>query len=150
MTLPPRPTRTADTILHASCVAVSGKAVLIRGASGLGKSSLALELMGRGAFLVADDRTCLIRHDRGVIAFAPAPLLGKIEARYIGILKAKTAPPTLVSLVIDLDHIETERLPPMRHCDLLGHDIPLLHKVDGPHFPAAVLQMLTTGRWNLT
>ena len=41
--------------LHASCIAVHGRGVLILGPSGAGKSSLALQLMALGADLVADD-----------------------------------------------------------------------------------------------
>ena len=63
-------------ILHASCAAFGEKAVLIRGASGSGKSALTLELLARGANLVADDRTCLRMTSRGVIAYAPHTLLG--------------------------------------------------------------------------
>ena len=44
-----------DTI-HASAVALGPVGLLIMGASGSGKSSLALELMARGAKLVADDQ----------------------------------------------------------------------------------------------
>ena len=41
--------------LHASCVAIDGRAVLIEGRSGEGKSDLALRLIDRGAALVSDD-----------------------------------------------------------------------------------------------
>jgi len=47
---------TATTTIHASCVAVDGKGLLITGASGSGKSALALQLMAFGAHLIADDR----------------------------------------------------------------------------------------------
>lgn len=134
-------------ILHASCAAFGEKAVLIRGASGSGKSALTLELLARGANLVADDRTCLRMTSRGVIAYAPHTLLGLIEARGIGILHAEKAQPTRVALVIDLDRTETERLPRARSCDLLGQTLPLLHKINGPHFAAAVLQYLRAGPW---
>jgi len=40
---------------HASCVDFDGKGVLILGASGSGKSSLALACMSLGARLVGDD-----------------------------------------------------------------------------------------------
>ena len=43
--------------LHASCVAINGQAVLLAGASGTGKSDLALRLIDHGAQLVADDQT---------------------------------------------------------------------------------------------
>ncbi len=136
-----------DEILHASCVALQDKAVLIRGASGSGKSSLTLELLTRGAMLVSDDRTCLIKRERGVVAYAPALLLGLIEARGVGILRADSAAPSPIALVVDLDQTETERLPDAQTCDLLGQQLPLLHKANEPHFAAAVLQYLRAGRW---
>ena len=63
----------AETIVHASCVTVQGRGVLITGASGSGKSALALSLMALGADLVADDRV-ILSLDRGrVMASAPVP-----------------------------------------------------------------------------
>ena len=47
--------------LHASCVAIGDLAVLIQGHSGAGKSDLALRLVDRGAKLVSDDYTLLLR-----------------------------------------------------------------------------------------
>ncbi|MCE8006761.1 MAG: serine kinase [Aestuariivita sp.] len=134
-------------ILHASCVAVVGRAVLIRGASGTGKSALALELMSRGAALISDDRTCLTRSAGAVIASAPETLSGLIEARGVGILRAPAGPPSPVMLSVDLDRTERDRLPPPRNQTILGQSIPLLHKVDSAHFPAAILQYLTSGPW---
>jgi HPr kinase/phosphorylase len=142
--------RRAPLILHASCVAFGGHAVLILGASGRGKSGLALQLMGFGAELVADDRTCLWRQDGAggpqVMADAPETLRGLIEARGVGILKAAAAGPVPVNLVVDLDQIETSRLPPLRRFALLDVDMPLVHMVDTPAFPAAILQYLRQGR----
>ena len=43
--------------LHVSTVAIGGRAVLIGGRSGQGKSDLALRLIDRGAALVSDDYT---------------------------------------------------------------------------------------------
>jgi len=45
--------------IHATCVALDGKAVLIQGASGRGKSALGLMLLGMGCVLVADDRVTI-------------------------------------------------------------------------------------------
>ena len=45
--------------IHATCVAIEGRGVLIVGPSGSGKSDLALRLIDRGAALVADDYTDL-------------------------------------------------------------------------------------------
>lgn len=137
---------TPPEIVHASCVAVQGRAVLIRGASGTGKSALALHLMALGAGLVADDRTCLQAREGQVIASCPEALGGLIEARFVGLLRAAPAPPAPLALVVDLDRVETRRLPPPRNTALLGQQIPLLHKVDHAHFPASILQYLKGGR----
>ena len=137
-------------ILHASCVAFEQRGVLILGASGRGKSGLALCLMGYGAGLVADDRTCLYLEDGDdgprVVADAPSVLRGLIEARGVGLLKAEPVGPVSVALIVDLDQAEESRLPPLRTRNLLGQDLPLVHMVDSPAFPAAILQYLKGGR----
>ena len=68
---------TADTIVHASCVALDRRAVLLRGASGCGKSALALQLMALGATLVADDRVILRLRDGALAASCPASIRGR-------------------------------------------------------------------------
>ena len=67
--------------VHASCVAVQGRGVLIRGASGAGKSALALQLMALGAKLVADDQTILTRKDGAIFASCSPRLRGMIDGR---------------------------------------------------------------------
>lgn len=132
----------ANTIsMHASTVAIAGKAVVIRGASGSGKSSLALQLMSLGAHLIADDRTVVERSSEArLIASCPSTIRGQIEARGIGILAADPAPPCIISLVVDLDQIESERLPHRHKTEILGVLVECIHKSDSPHFAAAVLQ----------
>ncbi len=71
--------------LHASCVAINGRAVLITGPSGAGKSDLALRLIDRGAVLVADDYCDLVVKDGRLFAQPPARIAGMIEVRGIGI-----------------------------------------------------------------
>ncbi|MCU0910148.1 MAG: HPr kinase/phosphatase C-terminal domain-containing protein [Rhodobacteraceae bacterium] len=132
-------------VLHATAVALEGRALLILGPSGSGKSALALQLMALGARLVSDDRTTVTLGDGHPVASAPTAILGRIEARGIGILAAEPAPPCPVALVADLAHAETERLPPPRQFDLLGIPIPLVHRIDSPHFPAALVQYLRGG-----
>ena len=137
-------------VIHASCVAYDNRAVLIRGASGRGKSSLALQLMALGAGLVADDRTCLAVEDHDgqtrLMASVPDALRGRIEARGLGILNANPVGPCPVALTVDLDQTETQRLPDLRHCEILSVSVPLLHMVDSSAFPAAILQYLKAGR----
>ncbi len=131
---------------HASCVAHQGKGVLICGASGSGKSGLALQLMALGAELVADDRVILKAEDGEMLASAPAQIAGKIEARGIGILNAKALPSAPVHVVIALDHAEKARLPEQYTITRLGITLPLLFRVDSPHFPSAIVHYLHHGR----
>lgn len=135
----------ARTLLHATSVSFSGRALLILGPSGSGKSGLALELMALGAALIADDRTEITLRDGHPVAGCPDPIRGRIEARGIGLLAAEPAPPAPVALAVDLGRSETERLPPPRTVELLGEKVPLLHKVETRHFPAALMQYLRGG-----
>lgn len=128
--------------LHASCVALAGRAVLIRGASGRGKSALALRLLALGAGLVADDRTRVWRAGPQVRAAAPASIAGLIEARGVGILHLPAMPPQPLALIVDMDAIETARLPAPQRETLLGVSLPVLKNCPAAHFPAALLLYL--------
>ncbi len=133
-------------LMHASCVAISGRGLLIIGPSGSGKSALALDLMALGARLVADDQTELSLHDKTVIARCPPALHGLIEARGVGILTAPALAKTTIVLVADLSQPESDRLPPHRKTLLLGQEVDLVLGQGNPHFPSAVLCYLTGSR----
>lgn len=141
-------------ILHASAVAFGGRGLLILGASGSGKSGLALDLMAWGAQLIADDRTVLSRAEDGVVATAPATIDGLIEARGIGVLPVGSCGAHRIDVVMDLDQREPERIPPARQITFLGQNLPLLHKPDTSHFAAGLLHYLQAGSiaegWNRT
>lgn len=113
--------------IHASTVAIGGRAVLIWGRSGSGKSDLALRLIDRGAKLVSDDYTLVKRTPGGLVASAPATIAGRMEVRGLGIVAVEAAPgETPVSLVVDLDG-ERERMPPEELSrPLLGVAVPLV------------------------
>jgi HPr kinase/phosphorylase len=136
----------APETLHATCVALDGRAVLILGPSGSGKSSLALDLMALGARLVADDRTIVTPGPDAPIATCPPAIRGRIEARGIGILSADPAPATPVALVVDLGQPEPDRLPPRRTRILAGHPVPLVQNPGTGPFAAAILLYLRHGR----
>lgn len=129
--------------VHATCVDISGKGVLIVGPSGSGKSSLALQLMSLGAQLVADDRTILSSHDGTVRATPPRTIAGRIEARGVGIICVEHRVKTSLSLVIDLAQVERVRLPQRHSMTLLDIPLPCLHKVDASYFPAAIHAYVT-------
>ncbi|MEH6645233.1 HPr kinase/phosphorylase [Sulfitobacter sp.] len=129
-------------IVHGTCVDMAGKGVLITGAAGSGKSSLALQLMALGAVLVSDDRTHLTSDNGKVRATPPPTIAGMIEARGIGILHVAYVEQAVVQLVVDMGVIETMRLPHIRSATLLDIPVRCLHKVDAPYFPVALLAYL--------
>ncbi len=133
--------------LHATAVAVDGRGLLIMGASGTGKSSLALAMIGLGAQLVSDDQTVLERVGDGVVLDCPVPdLRGVIEARGMGLLHAPIAKQVALALVVDLDTVETQRLPPTRMIEMLGCVFPLVRRAEQAHFPVALMLQLRHGR----
>ena len=132
--------------LHATTVAIEGQGMMILGPSGSGKSGLALQLMAVGAQLVADDRTDVMVRDGRLIASAPQALLGMIEARGVGILKAEVSPPVPLALVVDLGRVEDQRLPPPRWYGLGMIRLPLVFGPWQPHLYAALRQRLLHGR----
>ena len=102
--------RLSSETLHASTVALDGRAVLICGPSGAGKSDLALRLLDRGFVLVSDDQT-IVRKDKGrVLAAAPPAIQGKLEIRGIGIVEMETVNDVPVALVVELSS-DVQRMP---------------------------------------
>jgi len=115
------------TQIHATCVEVAGAGVLLLGASGTGKSDLALRLIDGGARLVADDRTDLLRRDGELFASAPHTIAGRIEVRGLGILAVPAVAEARVRLAIELvERASVERLPDGRSREFLGVSVPLL------------------------
>lgn len=90
--------------LHqATCVAIRGRALLIEGPPGSGKSSLALALIDRGATLVGDDGVSLEPSGTRLYA-SPAPhIAGKLEVRNLGLLEFATVSHVPIALVLRLD-----------------------------------------------
>lgn len=132
-----------EETVHASAVAVDGAGLLILGRAGTGKSTLALALIAHGAELVADDRVHLRRVGTSVIAAAPEPLRGLIEARGIGLLHLpETRAEVALALAVDLDRAEPERLPPPRTYTLCGAAIDLVLAREHPALAPALLARL--------
>ena len=131
--------------VHATCVAVGDRAVLLAGASGTGKSSIALELMAYGATLVSDDQVVLVAESDVIVASAPPAIAGLIEARGLGVLKARAKDGATIAMVVDLDVSTSDRMPERRVVTLLGCDLPLFHRPDGVNLAPAILQFLRAG-----
>lgn len=112
-------------LVHASCVAIEGRAVLIGGASGRGKSDLAMRLVDRGAALVSDDYTLVADEDGRAMAAAPETIAGKLELRGVGIVSIEFASDVPVCLYVDLDR-DPERLPEPQRRTVAGVELPAI------------------------
>lgn len=114
-------------LVHATAVAIDGRAVLLRGPSGSGKSDLGLRLIDAGACLVSDDQCELRRSGDRVLVRAPATILGLIELRGIGIVRLPPLSDVPLALIADLvapDRVE--RLPEPRREPILGLGVPVV------------------------
>ncbi len=115
--------KTTCVNIHATCVRIgrAGQAfgtpadigVLLLGASGAGKSDIALRLIDGGAILVADDRVELFVLRRMLWARAPRRGAGLIEIRGVGIVKIPHAARVRIGLAVELGE-DVMRLPKHR------------------------------------
>jgi HPr kinase/phosphorylase len=129
------PSASAAELVHGTALALDGKAVLIRGASGSGKSDLALRCIASPSpiglprvDLLSDDQIWLTRNGRSIEATPPPAIAGKIEVRGLGIVGVPYCASARLALVIDL--VPPDRVPrfPLEKLstELLGTTVPLL------------------------
>jgi len=120
----------ASPPVHATTVAAHRdglwRAVMILGPSGAGKSDLALRLIGRDWLLVSDDYTLVWASGGALYATAPAAIAGRIEARGVGIVTARTRMVARVVLAVACLPEAVERLPEPQTRRFAGMDLPLL------------------------
>jgi len=140
--------RLSSEAVHASSVAIDGRAILITGVSGSGKSDLALRLIDRGFTLISDDQTLVRRDGDRLIASAPPTIRGKLEIRGIGIIEVETANDVPVALLVELTG-DIQRLPDdSRERPILGINLPLV-TIDATTASAAAKVVLALGRFGL-
>ncbi len=92
-----------SALVQASCVAIDGRALLIEGPPGSGKSNLALALIDRGAVLIGDDGVHLEAKDGQLYASPPPNIAGLVEVRNLGLLTFPTTAHVPVALAVRLD-----------------------------------------------
>jgi serine kinase of HPr protein (carbohydrate metabolism regulator) len=140
--------RLSSETLHASTVAIDGRAVLITGPSGSGKSDLALRLLDRGFALVSDDQTIVKKSGTRLTASAPPTIRGKLEIRGVGIVDMDSIDDVPVALVVELTS-DIVRLPDdSRERPVIGIAVPLI-SVDAMTASAASKVALALDRLGL-
>lgn len=121
----------SEFLQHATTVALAGRAALIRGASGSGKSDLALRFIADfasdGAALISDDQTAISLIDDRLIVSSPTTIAGLIEVRGIGPLCVPYQDHATLFLIIDL--VESSAVPrlqpdPLPQEQILGRQVP--------------------------
>jgi len=114
-------------MLHqATCVAIGGRGLLIEGAPGSGKSSLALALIDRGARLVGDDGVAIESRHEHLFAKPVPATAGKLEVRNLGILDYPFLPEVAVALVIILDERAERFIERAARIERAGIPLPLV------------------------
>ncbi|MEM8700919.1 MAG: HPr kinase/phosphatase C-terminal domain-containing protein [Pseudomonadota bacterium] len=108
---------TAQTV-HANCLVVGTRGIVIRGNSGSGKSELtdllieAASARGNLGILVADDRVHLSSSNGRLTARVPDTISGLLEVRGTGLVATAFMPAARVHLLVDLKPADAiERLP---------------------------------------
>ena len=140
--------RLSSETIHASTVALDGRAVMISGPSGSGKSDLALRMLDRGFVLVSDDQTIVRREGERLVASAPPTISGKLEIRGVGIVAMEHVDDVPVALLVELTS-DIQRLPDdSRERPILGIPLPLI-SVDAMTASAASKVALALDRLGL-
>lgn len=115
------------SLVHqASCVAIGGRAVLIEGPPGSGKSNLALALIDRGAVLIGDDAVTLHRQGPRLIASPPPNIAGLLEVRNLGLLSMPTSTAVPVALALRLDPAAPRFVETAEQYKIAGTGLPLI------------------------
>ena len=130
---------TATDLVHAGLIARrSGgywRGALIEGASGAGKSDLALRALSEGFRLVADDRVVLWRSGGRLYGRAPDPLAGALEVRGLDVVAAPAL--AMAEIVLVARAGAPERIPDVQWVEILGISVRLIElDLRAPSAPA--------------
>ena len=126
----------ADRVMmHGVLVDIYGEGVLITGASGIGKSETALELIKRGHRLIADDAVEIRRISDQLIGTAPEVIRNYIELRGIGVIDVRqlfgmraVMPESQIDLVVEFEQWDSTKFYDRlgiedRFIDILGQQV---------------------------
>ena len=112
--------------IQATAVSYKKKAILIMGKAGVGKTTLALNLIEKGATLIGDDFVKIFIKNNKLYCKHNEKLKGIIEIRELGLVSGfKVAKASPVLCVIQLHKKTTERLPEQKSISLLDKKVPL-------------------------
>ena len=116
----------AETI-HGTAVLAGANGVLVRGASGAGKSGLAAALIERGARLIADDGVHVAARNGRLLVSAPGAIAGQMEMRGRGIERFPHERSAVIRLVVDIvpaDAFERMPEPSQMSAEISGISLP--------------------------
>lgn len=135
--------------IPATTIVIGDAGIAIRGASGAGKSSLAIALIesvkaSRFARLVADDVTRIEVKGARIIAHTVPQMTGLIERRGLGIVPFAATGSVVLRLVVDCLGTDPQRLPDpeMLVTTLLGVTLPRVSVAGQPRDISLVLTAL--------
>jgi serine kinase of HPr protein (carbohydrate metabolism regulator) len=111
---------------QATAVAIGHRALMIEGAPGTGKSSLALALIDRGGMLIGDDSLLLEAVGGQLIARVHPNTRGLLELRGLGLLPFPVREAAPVALVLRLDEQAPRYIEAADETEMLGVALPLL------------------------
>ncbi|HIP24264.1 MAG TPA: serine kinase [Rhodobacteraceae bacterium] len=131
---------------HGTAISRNGRAALLLGASGAGKSRLALELLALGADLVADDAVSFTLSGKVVFLSCAPSIKGMIEARGVGLLTVKAVDKAALAIVVNLDKTAEARLPALEEHSILGVSFPLIRGKGNAGLAAVVWCLLGGGQ----
>lgn len=137
-----------ETLIHGVFLNIYGKGVIIKGASGIGKSEIALELIKRGHLLVADDAVELFHLGQSIVGKAPEVLSNLLEIRGIGVIDVSKM--FGISSILEKDRvdliIQLDRWVPSREYTRIGvEETDATEEILGVQIPKMVVPV-TSGR----